>query len=50
MPGHPVKEADKRNDDIAGIKANYSLSTYLRKVTKLVENPKIQEILYQYLL
>jgi len=48
--GHPVKEADKRNDDIPGIKANYSLSTYLRKVTKLLENPKIQEILYQYLL
>ena len=49
-PGHPVTDADKRIDDIPGIKSNYTFSTYLRKITTLVENPKVQEILYQYLL
>jgi hypothetical protein len=49
-PGHPVTEADKRIDDIPGIKSNYELSTYLKKISKLLENPKIQEILYQHLL
>jgi hypothetical protein len=49
-PGHPVKEADKRIDDIPGTKSNYEFSTYLRKISRLLENPKVQEILYQYLL
>ena len=49
-PGHPVKDADKRIDGIPGIKSNYDLSTYLRKISTLLENPRIQEILYQHLL
>ena len=49
-PGHPVTEADKRIDDIPGTKSNYTLSLYLRKIRRLLENPKIQEILYQHLL
>jgi hypothetical protein len=49
-PGHPVTEADKRIDDIPGIKSNYELSTYLRKISKVLENPQVQEILYQHLL
>ena len=49
-PGHPVKEADKRIDSIPGTKSNYRLSLYLRKIRRLLENPKVQEILYQHLL
>ena len=50
-PGHPVKDADKRiDDDMPGVKSNYTLSTYMRKITKLLENPKVQEMLYHYLL
>ena len=33
-----------------GVKSNYILSNYMRKITKLLENPKVQEMLYQYLL
>jgi hypothetical protein len=46
-PGRPVKEADKR---IPGTKSNYTLSTYLRKITRLLEDSNVQEFLYQYLL
>ena len=48
--GHPVTEADKRIDDIPGTKSNYTLSLYLRKIRRLLENPKVQENLYQHLL
>ncbi|MGH9980985.1 MAG: hypothetical protein ACRD6U_05470, partial [Nitrososphaeraceae archaeon] len=49
-PGHPLQDADKRIDGIPGVKSNYELSAYLSKITTLLENPKVQEILYQYLL
>ena len=49
-PGHPFKETDKRIDGIPGIKSNYDLSTNLRKISTLLENPQVQEILYQHLL
>jgi hypothetical protein len=49
-PGHPVKEADKRIDDIPGTKSHYERSIYLRKISKLLENPNVHEILYQHLL
>ena len=38
-PGHPFTEADKRIDDIPGVKSHYTLSSYLRKITTLLENP-----------
>jgi hypothetical protein len=49
-PGHPLTDADKTIDGIPGVKSNYELSAYLCKITTLLENPKIEEILYQYLL
>jgi hypothetical protein len=50
-PGHPFTEADKRiDDDIPGVKSNYTLSTYLRKISMVIEKPKVQKILYQHLL
>ena len=49
-PGHPFKEADKRMDGLPGTVSNYELSTYLRKISGLLENLQVQEILYQYLL
>jgi hypothetical protein len=49
-PGHPFKEADKNNDDIPGTKSHYAMSLYLRKITRLLQNPRVQQILYQHLM